>query len=411
MLDDFFGSYRVLDLTDEEGFLCGKLLGDLGADVIKVERPGGDPARSAGSFYGSVPDRRKSLYWFAYNANKRGITLSLDNPAGREIFKRLVRTADFVIESHPPGYLSGLGLGYADLSDMSPGLIMTSITPFGQDGPRSQHKGSNLVAEATGGLMYITGNAEGRPMSTSYNYAYSHAGLQAATATLIANYWRQRTGRGQHVDLSIQEAVLVTLYNPQTMWYDSRVVQGRYGGKLLRNQGVLGGLVFPCQDGYVLWRLMTAHFTPRLTPLVKWMAEEGMADELVGIDWARVDMSKTSQQQQDAWEEVFARFFLARTKAELYAEAIKRGIMLFPVNDAGDILKDPQLEARGFWEEVEHPELGTSLTYAGVPFKMSGFTYRLRRAPLVGEHNEEVYCRELGLSGEELASLKEQGAV
>jgi crotonobetainyl-CoA:carnitine CoA-transferase CaiB-like acyl-CoA transferase len=288
---------------------------------------------------------------------------------------------------------------------------MTSISPFGQDGPYGEYKGSNLVAEAMGGLMYITGNPDGRPLSTCFTYAYIHGGLQAATATLVANYWRQSTGQGQHVDVSLQEAVLVTLYNPQTLWSDSKVIQKRLGGKLLRHQNIVGGLVLPCKDGYVLWRLMTADFAPRLIPLVEWMDKEGMAGELTGIDWKEFDMSKITQEQQNEIEHIFARFFLTKTKSELYVNAVKKGVMLFPVYDVTDVLQDPQLEARHFWQEIDHGELGIILKYAGVPFKISGSSFKMKRAPYAGEHNRQIYCKELGIPDEELTSLKRDNII
>lgn len=404
-------SYRVLDLTDDQGFLCGKVLGDLGADVIKIERPGGDSSRNIRPFYHNTPDPEKSLYWFAFNANKRGITLNIENERGRDIFKRLVQTADFVVESFPPSYKQKFGLGYQLLKKLKPSIIMTSISPFGQNGPYADYKGSNLIAEAMGGLMYITGNPDGRPLSTPFSYAYIHGGLQAATATLVANYWRQSTGQGQHVDVSLQEAVLITLYNPQTLWSDSKVIQRRLGGKLLRHQNIVGGLVYPCKDGYVLWRLMTAEFAPRLIQLIKWMDKEGMAGELASIDWKEFDMSKSTQEQQNTIEHICAKFFLTKTRSELYAKTVEKGIMLFPVYDVTDILQDPQLKTRHFWQEIEHAELGTTLQYPGVPFKINETPLKMKRAPHIGEHNHEIYYKELGISDEELISLRRDNII
>jgi crotonobetainyl-CoA:carnitine CoA-transferase CaiB-like acyl-CoA transferase len=398
-------SYRVLDLTNEMGYFCGKVLADLGADVIKIEKPGGDPARKNGPFYRGNPDPEKSLYWFAFNTNKRGITLNIEKNKGQEILIKLIKNADFMIESYPPGYLAKWKLNYAELKKINPSLIMTSITPFGQEGPYAEYKGSNLIAEAMGGLMYITGEPNDRPLSTSFDYAYLHAGIQAATATMMAHYWKVENGLGQHIDLSIQEAVLITLYNAQMLWDDSHIVQGRYGGKLLRQEKVIGGLVYPCKNGYVMWRLMGAEFAPRLIPLIRWMEEEGMAGELKDVDWARFDMSRITQEQQDHWEGIFSKFFMSKTKEELYGETVKRGMTIFPINDVAEILQDPQLEERKFWEDVNHEELGERITYPGTPFKIKGFSFSPRRSPLIGEHNQEIYCGELGISEEELASL------
>jgi crotonobetainyl-CoA:carnitine CoA-transferase CaiB-like acyl-CoA transferase len=189
--------YRVLDLTDEKGMLCGRILGDLGADVIKVERSGGDKSRNIGSFYQDMPHPERSLYWFAYNANKRGITLNLQTADGRGLFKRLAKTSDFIIESFAPGYLEELGLGYPVLSEIKPAIILISITPFGQSGPYRDYKSSDIVSMAMGGLMYITGDADRPPVRVSVEQSYLHAGAHAAIGALLALHYRVLTGKDQ----------------------------------------------------------------------------------------------------------------------------------------------------------------------------------------------------------------------
>ena len=196
-MEGMLSPYRVLDLTDEKGFLCGKLLGDLGADVIKVERPGGDPARSIGPFYHDEADPEKSLFWFAFNTSKRGITLDIETAEGQEVFKRLVESADFVIESFPPGYMDQLGLGYSALEEVNPGIIMVSITPFGQTGPYKDYKAPDIVAWAMGGSMYPFGNADRPPVRISHHsQAYLHASGEAAVGAMLALYYRSITGEG-----------------------------------------------------------------------------------------------------------------------------------------------------------------------------------------------------------------------
>ena len=179
--------FRALDITDEKGFLCGKVLGDLGADVIKIEKPGGDPARSIGPFYHDIPDPEKSLYWFAFNMNKRGITLDIETADGQQIFKKLATTADFVIGSFPPGYMDKLGLGYSALSEINPQTIVTSITPFGQTGPYQDFKGSDIVAMAMSGLMYLIGDPDRPPVRISFPQAYLHAGVEGAVGSMVAH--------------------------------------------------------------------------------------------------------------------------------------------------------------------------------------------------------------------------------
>jgi len=212
------GPYRVLDLSDEKGVLCGKVLADLGADVIKVEPPSGDPMRHIGPFYHDIPDPEKSLYWFTFNTSKRSVTLDITKARGQEIFKEMARTADFVIECFPPGYLAEYGLGYPVLSKLNPRLIMTSITPFGQSGPYRDFKAYDIVGLAMGGLMYLNGEREYRPVRVRAQQAYAQASVQAAAGTMVAHYHRQTTGEGQHVDVSMQEAVSNTLDTAQQAW-------------------------------------------------------------------------------------------------------------------------------------------------------------------------------------------------
>ncbi|HJX35875.1 MAG TPA: CoA transferase, partial [Dehalococcoidales bacterium] len=169
---EMMSGYRVLDLTNENGYLCGKILGDMGADVIKIEPPRGDSGRKIGPFYRQVPDMEKSLYWYAYNLNKRGITLDIETEDGRQILSRLIKKADFLIESYPTGYLDKLGLTFAKIHELNPRIVMTSITPFGRTGPYKDYKGSDLVVMAMSGLMYITGDPDTAPLRISFPQAF-----------------------------------------------------------------------------------------------------------------------------------------------------------------------------------------------------------------------------------------------
>lgn len=176
--ESLLDGYRVLDLTDEKGLLCGRMLADLGADVIKIEKPGGDPARFRGPFYKDDPHPEKSFYWFALNLNKRSVTLDVETADGRDIFNRLVKTADFVIESFPPGHMKDIGLGYEALEKINPRVILTSITPFGQTGPYKDWKASELVAWAMGGFMFLCGDADRAPVQIACPQSYFHAGVR-----------------------------------------------------------------------------------------------------------------------------------------------------------------------------------------------------------------------------------------
>jgi len=214
--------YRVLDLTDESGFLCGKILADLGADVIKIEAPGGDAARMLGPFPGDKPDRNKSLYWIAYNVGKLGITLNLESARGRELLRKLALRADFLIETFPPGWLDRHDLGFETLRKLNPRIIVVSITPFGQTGPYSSYKGSDLVAMAMSGLMSLIGEPGETPLRVSFPQSPMWSGMYAAAGALTAHYFRESTGIGQHVDVSAQSSLLWALANGPAFWATNR---------------------------------------------------------------------------------------------------------------------------------------------------------------------------------------------
>jgi len=400
-------SYRVLDLSDPQGYLCGHVLAGFGADVLKIEPPEGDPGRHRGPFYQNIPHPERSLFWFSYNSGKRGITLNLETDRGRELLRRLASQADVVIESFAPGYLASLGLDYLSLTEQNPRLIMVSITPFGQDGPYREFKSCDLVNLALGGLLYICGDADRPPVRITVEQSYLHGSLQAATAVMIALYHREQTGEGQYIDVSIQEAVLRTTMVVQQFWDLERVVQRRGGDKTFRGN-IATKVVFRCRDGYVAWRIFTGQTGRRTKALVDWMTEKNAAGDLGEVNWEEMDMALITQEKVDQWEERFASFFLRHSRKELYEEAVKRGIMLYTVNTAQDILDDPQLKSRGFWQNVEHPEFGVSLVYPGIPLKSTEVSFNIKcRAPEIGEHNGEIYSGELGLSEEHVLALKE----
>lgn len=407
--------FRVLDLTNEKGFLCGKILGDLGADVIKIEQPGGDPARNFGPFYKDEPDPEKSLYWFAYNNNKRGITLNLEMKTGREIFCCLVKTADFVIESFPPGYLEDLGLGYERLSNVNPQIIMTAISSFGQTGPYSQFQASDLVTMAMCGMMSLAGYPDRPPVRVSIPQSYMWTGMQAAAGTLLAHFYRGRTGEGQYVDISAQASMLCTLAHAPTFWDVNRVIPTREG-PIMSGRSVTGAkmrTIYECKDGYINF-IVYGGPAGRITnkALTEWMDEEGMAtDYLKNKDWSTFDIATVTQEEIDQIEAPAAKFFKTKTKQEFFKEAIKRRMLGYPVATAEEIFADQQLIAREYWQRVEHPELETEITYPGAfcKFSLSSCGIR-RRAPLIGEHNKEIY-EELGYNGKDLLVLKQAGII
>ena len=418
--EKLLGGYRALDLTDENGYLCGKILGDLGADVIKIEKPGGDAGRNHGPFYKDIIHLEKSLFWMYFNASKRGITLNIETADGQDIFKKLVKNVDFVLESFPPGYMDTIGLGYAVLSEINPRIILTSITSFGQTGPYKDFQTSDMVIWALGGLMYLTGDPDLAPVRISIPQAHCFGGLQGAVGSLMAHYYRETTGEGQHVDVSTQEAVALTPFFAVETWELQKQNLFRTGGYMLTPRpeplGVLRHrTIWPCTDGYVCLMLVGGGHEGNVkssTELTKAAVSEGVALELKDYDWRTMDVSTISQEERTRIEETLMPFLLSKTKQELYEMATEKGILLMPVNNIADMLKSPQLASRQFWVEVEHPELNCNIIYPGAPCKLSDGTWQIqRRAPLIGEHNEEIYIKETGFSKEKLAILKETKVI
>ncbi|MEE8374679.1 MAG: CoA transferase [Dehalococcoidia bacterium] len=406
-------SYRVLDLTDDRGALCGKIMAELGADVVKVERPGGDPARNVGPFFHDTPNPEKSLNWFAFNINKRGITLNIETKDGQEIFRKLVKNADFVVESFTPGYLDGLGLGYEALSKVNPRIVMTSITPYGQTGPHSKFNSPDLVTMSMAGYTYICGDSDRPPVRFSSDQSYMQSSLQATAGTLIAHYHRELSGEGQHVDVSAQESMVWTLCYAPHDWYLLKALHHTREGSRWKRFGVTYRLIWPCKDGYVCYRLLMAQPGANvMNEMIESMNKEGFGLDMKGIDWGTMGFDQMSQENINSWEEEVGKYFLNHTKRELHEEAVRQRNVLQPVNTSQDMVESPQLEARDFWVQLEHPELGETITYPGPYFKSTETAWQKgRRAPLVGEHNEEIYEKELGLSGEELLTLKREKVI
>lgn len=410
------GPYRVLDLTDEKAFLCSKILGDLGADVIKVERPGGDPGRRIGPFYGNTPDPEKSLYWFAYNNNKRSITLNLEAHEGRELFKKLVETADVVVESFEVGHMDELGLGFSVLSRINPGMVMTSITPFGQTGPYAHYKASDIGTMAMSGCMNLLGEPERPPLRTSIPASYMWAGSYGALGTLMALFHRHVTGEGQHVDVSAQASAAWATDMAPFFWEANGTIMQREGNRITGRSvhGATMPATYPCRDGHICWLIYggkAGAVTNRET--VKWMDEKGMAtDYLKTEDWDNFEPNGKTQAEYDQITEPVGRFLRGLTKKEFLEGAVKRRIMGYPVSTARDIMENPQLAHREVWQEVEHPGLDATITYPGSWVKMSRSPCGIRRpAPKIGEHNQEIYIKELGMNGEELERLKQANIV
>jgi crotonobetainyl-CoA:carnitine CoA-transferase CaiB-like acyl-CoA transferase len=407
--------YRILDLTDMKGQLCGKLLGDMGADVIKIEPPGGDAARNLGPFYHDNPHPERSLNWLAFNTSKRDITLDISTRDGQALFMKLVEKADAVVESFDPGYLGGLGLGYAALTKINPKIILTSITPFGQTGPYSSYKGEDLVCWALSGKMLITGDADRAPVRVSHlPHAWYHGSVDGAAGTAMAIFWRGTSGRGQHVDVSMQESMEKVGIHSHVAW--TLLHRHAARGPFLRTppSNTSTNFIWQCKDGYIVFYPfsgLAGFFASK--PVVDLMDAEGLADDFIrNLDWMSLDWGLTTQEDADRIQGYFSRYFLTKTKAELFKIAREKSQLIQPVNTAGDIMEHPQLKGRDYWQQVDHPDIGETLVYPGPFLKASETTCGIRRrAPHIGEHNMEIYHRELGLSIEEIAALKGAGTI
>lgn len=412
--------YRVLDLSTERGLLCGQILADLGADVVKIEPPGGSPARQLAPFFHGKPDPNGSLVWWAYNRNKRSITLDITSDKGKALFRRLAQDAHFLIESDMPGVLAELGLGYEALAAKNPELIYVSITPFGQDGPKASYADSDLVMLASGGPLFLTGDDDRPPVRISVPQAYSHASAGAAVAALIASHERHSSGKGQYIDISAQQAVAQAtqssiLAGPLN---DSDMTR-MSGGLKIGDLPVR--LVWPAKDGHVaityLFGSAFGHFTGRL---MDWIYEEGMCDEKThDTDW--IDYGGYLFSGPEAIEDykrlthIVENFTLTKTKAELLQGALDRTLLVAPITTIEEVVHSEQLASRNYWTSVtqnEVGELGQAIRYPGPFAKFSATPIRYRRRPpTVGEHNHEMYVDELGLSPTQVGELQIKGVI
>lgn len=406
--------YRVLDLTDERGLLCGRVLADLGADVLQIEPPGGSTARRIGPFYRDEPSIDHSLYWWSYAANKRCITLDYTKADGKALLRRLVGTAHFLIESGRPGEMAALGLGYDELAKINPQLIVVSITPFGQSGPYADHLASDLVGMGMGGFMYVTGEPDRAPLRVGFPHFYLHGGAAGATGAMVAHWQRVATGVGQRVDVSCQESVSRALANSVAGFVVDGAIIMRQGSYRQTGADAYMRITWPCKDGFVNFQFSGGSSSGQsVNNFVKWMAEEGAPDEyMLSLDFKTMGYGAINKSTMDRIVPPVSRFIKEHTKEQLWNAAIERRILLFPVSTLEDIRENPQLEAREFFRTVHSPEFGGDLTFMG-PFARASAT-PLKSGALaarVGQHNAEVYETELGLTRSELIGLRGAGVI
>ncbi|MBI4299159.1 MAG: CoA transferase [Chloroflexi bacterium] len=373
------GHLRVVELAGPMGQHCGKLMADMGADVIKVEPPEGDFARSVGPFFRGEPHPEGSLYFLNFNTNKRSITLDLKSEADRDVLKRLAATADVLTESFQPGYLDSLGLGYDDLRRINPGLVMTSITVFGQTGPYKDFVGTDLVAQAMGGLMYIQGDDTKPPCAATAEQGYQLASTHAAYATLAALQYRRKTGRGQQIDIAVYQVVAHVLSTMARYAFNGDIV--RRAGRLITNAPPPSSY-FECKDGK--WASLSVLGPPHhWKAFVEWTDNEILKQPI----WEdRVYLNVN----QDIVVEIAQDFISRFTREEFVEEAQGHHLSCIPINHMADVANSPQMRERNWFAKCTHPYIGDH-EFPGTPYRFNQTPWKIQRpAPLLGQHNEEV---------------------
>ncbi|HUB11971.1 MAG TPA: CoA transferase [Acetobacteraceae bacterium] len=406
---------RILELTDAAGQFCGKLLGDLGADVIKIEPPGGERCRHVGPFLDDIPHPERSLSFWYYNTSKRGITLDLNAADGRRIFARLAATADVVLETFRPGHLAALGFDYASLHEQNPRLIMCALTPFGQTGPWRDYASTDLLHMAAGGEMASCGYdqvdvPDAPPIAPGGGNAW-HMGCHFAyIAIMAALVYRTISGQGQYIDASIHEACALTT--------EAAIASYVYRGEtLLRQTGrhhaaaATNRTQFRAKDGTYVTALISGGLNPRnVRNLAALMDSFGMAGDLMEPRYQ--DPAVIAANASHIIDDLLASFIASLPAEQVYHAAQERGFTWGAVRAPEALLDDAHLHDRGFWKQVWHAELGRSFTYPGEAAIYNGSPWRIsRRAPLIGEHNTEIFCEVLGLSRAELSVLAESRVI
>ena len=384
------------------GPYCCKLLADLGAEVIKIEEPGvGDNARKKGPFLNDIPHREKSGLFLYLNTNKLGITLNPKIKTGKKIFEDLVKETDILIENNPPEVMRDLGLDYENLKEINPSLIMTSVTPFGQTGPHKDYKAHHINKYFGSGLAYHSqpqqkkmGNGPVKAGRFVGDYA---CGLTAAVATLGALYSRAETGVGQYIDISEQEA-LIALQRVTAVVYAN---EGVTEFSLSKLSHAMGGLMH-CKDGYVIVTNAEEH---QWEAFVKLLGEP---------EWAKDPKLKNTFSRALHYPKIepfVSEWMLNHTKEDIYHLGQEVSCPVAMVNSTKEIVNSEQMKARDFFVEIEHKEAG-NLKYPQAPYRFSKTPWAANRpAPLLGENNEEIYCKRLGYEKEDLVKLAEFGVI
>lgn len=386
-----FAGLRVIELgTFVSAPYCGKLFAGYGADVIKVEPPGGDLARHHGPFKDGKPDPETSALFLYLNTGKRSVEIDLRTGAGLDAFFRLAATADVVVENFRPADLRAVGVTYERLREVNPRLVLVSITAFGQEGPYGDYRANNLVAFAMGGQMFITGTQEGGPVKNGGYQADYQGGLNGFSAAALALLAAERDGLGQHVDISVQQcmAPILEAYVPYYS-YLGRWSPARRGNHMASYIGI-----YPCSDGHLGVHVMARNWA-KFTEAIE--RPELREDARFATQAARTAHNDELMAELYAWA-------AGQEKRAVYERAGRTGAPIAYVHTMADILESPQLAARGWLQRVDHPVAGEA-AYPGPPWWMGEDAWRTGRAPLLGEHTREVLRDVAGLSAAELARL------
>ena len=396
---------RVIDLTHYiAGPYCTKLLAMYGADVIKVEPPGGDPARHLLPFAGDDPDPEKSGLFLALNMNKKSVTLNLKTETGKEIFRELIRDADIVVENFAPRVMPSLGLSYESLRETNPNLIMTSISNFGQTGPYRDFKASDLTLFAMGGPMNVMGKPGREPLKLGGNHVQYQAGNVAAAATLGAQYGKEFADLpGQHIDVSMYETQLGTINFRITylMAYQYRGdVQTRSEEAAL---GYPSG-IFPCAEGYIIFNTTQPGDWPKVCALLE------RPDLLHDERFSTIQGQNNPGNADEFLMTIWYPWVLEHTAQDIMVKAQAVGILCTAILRIDEVVESRHFNQRNFFPEVSHPVVGT-FRYPGPPLKLPASPGRMGRAPLLGEHNEDVYINQLGISRTDLVLLADRGVI
>ena len=389
---------RVLDLTEERGLYAGKLMASLGADVIKVEPPGGSRARLKPPFKDDIRDREGSLYFISLNSGKRSITLNLSSDTGRSLFSKLVERADVLLEDFDPPERESLGLDYGVLKELNPRLVVGSISAFGKTGPYKDYKAPDIVSYAMGGLMYVSGPPSRPPVVAPGEQAYHSTSLMTVFGIMTALYARLNTGEGQLVESSTHET-MATINEELIMRYSlTREIKQRSGSQ----HTSAPARIYPCKDGHVHIVVLRPHHWRSLLDVL------GKPELLMDRAWYDPRFRRLNV---DLIDPLVIEFTLGYSTMELCRLFQEKGIPCTPVNTPADFVNDPHVRERNFVVEIDHPSIGRHRDLAP-PFESSELAKRQNRpAPLLGQSNVEIYCNELGHEMADLAGLKEQGII